>query len=815
MNHGALRALEFDRVVEVVRSFALTPFGDARLADLQPTHELQVVRQAVAQTGEMAVYLVDRPPLPLVVPEGIDASLSALTVAGRALDPLQLRGIADFLASLEQTGQGIRAAGAALPELMGIAAGIAAFGSEVGDIRRAIQPSGEIVDQASPRLRTLRDRLRRHRDRLRSALQSFLRNRDTARYLQDEIVTDRNGRYVLLVKAEHRASIPGIVHGSSTSGSTLFLEPLSTIEINNEVVALEEEEAEEIRRILLALADALRRRGADVHRAIEAGTELDVLQAKAGFKALIAGVAPVPSNDGRLDIRAARHPLLMSAVSARLGGERAGFTDPVPVDIRLEPPTHALVITGPNTGGKTVALKTAGLLALMAQSGLHVPAATAVLPIFRSIFADIGDEQSIAANLSTFSWHVTNIASMDRELGFPALILLDEIGAGTDPAEGSALGAAIIEHFRTRGALVIATTHYDMLKSYASTTEGVTCAAFGFDPESFTPSYRLIYGSPGRSLALEIATRLGLPERIVTAARSLQSAREGQLADHLSKVEAQLQSLERERDEAEDARRRATETEANLARREAELGEREKSLRRKYDDRFDRRLRDARTAVDGVVEDLKRQIAAVVSDPDTRARFAAMTTGDVGTIRSEARQALDRVAADFVGAGDDSSHASTRPAMAATERGLKPGDRVRVGQFGMEGLVRACADRHADVEIHGKRLRVSLDDLTVTRASEHVVPAPVRVTVPNSDAGATDLNVIGCTVDEACARAEKFLDQAVLSEARVVRIIHGHGTGRLRRGIGDLLRAHPLVAGFRAAESAQGGGGVTVVDLKD
>lgn len=813
MNHAALRALEFDRVVEAVRSFALTPFGDARLAGLRPSPDARLVARAIEQTGEMARYLADRPPLTLAAPDGLDASLSALAVAGRALDPLQLRGIADFLASLELTAQGIRTA-TAVPELTGIVAGIGAFGPEIGEIRRVIQPSGEIVDQASPHLQALRDRLRKHRTRLRSALQSFLRNRDTARYLQDEIVTDRNGRYVLLVKAEHRASIPGIVHGSSTSGSTLFLEPLSTIEINNEVVALEEEEAEEIRRILLALANTLRRRAADLRRAIEAGTELDVLQAMAGFKALTGGVAPQPSSDGRLDLRAARHPLLIGVVNARLGGERAGLGEPVPVDIRLEPPTSALVITGPNTGGKTVALKTAGLLALMAQSGLHVPAETAVLPVFRSVFADIGDEQSIGANLSTFSWHVTNIASMDRHLGLPALVLLDEIGAGTDPAEGGALGTAIIEHFRSRGALVIATTHYDMLKSYASTTDGVTCAAFGFDPESFTPSYRLVYGSPGRSLALEIAKRLGLPEGVITAARSLQSAREAQLAAHLAKVDAQLQDLERERHEAETARRRVKETATEVDRREAALREREETLRRKYDDRFDARLRDARTAIDAVVEDLKRQIGALVMDADQTRRFATMTTGDVGAMRADARQALDRVASGFLGDREAPGGTPSRREPSAT-RPPQPGDRVRVAGLGLEGVLRARADGHADVEIHGKRLRVPLDELTVSQASEQVTPPAVRVSVPSSAESATDLNVIGCTVDEACARAEKFLDQAALSEARVVRIIHGHGTGRLRRGIGNLLKTHPLVDGFRSEESAQGGGGVTVVDLKD
>src|SRR5262249_7866126 len=323
-----------------------------------------------------------------------------------------------------------------------------------------------------------------------------LRGKETAKYLQDQVVTERSGRYVLVVKAEHRSAIPGIVHGASTSGASLFLEPLSTVEINNDIVALEEQEAEEIRRILLALTDAFRSRAADMQRTVEAATELDVLQGRARYSDAINGVQPALSTDGAFELQAARHPLLKQAV---------------PVTIKVIPPSTVLLVTGPNTGGKTVALKTAGLLALMAQSGLRIPAADGSrVPVFRSIFADIGDEQSIEASLSTFSAHITNIASMDRALATPALVLLDEVGSGTDPVEGGALGVAVIDHFRSRGATVVATSHYDALKTYASTTDGVVTAAFGFNAETFAPTYELQYGSPGRSLALEIAARLGL-----------------------------------------------------------------------------------------------------------------------------------------------------------------------------------------------------------------------------------------------------------------------------------------------------------------
>ena len=322
------------------------------------------------------------------------------------------------------------------------------------------------------------------------------------------------------------------MHGTSTSGASLFLEPLSTVEINNDIVALEEQEAEEVRRILLALTDAFRQRAGDLARTIDAATELDVLQARARFSESIDGIEPALSTDGAFELQAARHPLVKNAV---------------PVTIKVIPPATVLLVTGPNTGGKTVALKTAGLLALMAQAGLRIPAADGSrVPVFRTLFADIGDEQSIEASLSTFSGHITNIASMDRGLATPALVLLDEVGSGTDPIEGGALGVAIVDHFRRRGATLIATSHYDALKTYASTTEGVTSAAFGFDPDTFAPTYQLMYGTPGRSLALEIAGRLGLNPAVIAAARENLTVREAQLAEHLAKIDRDMRSLEHE-----------------------------------------------------------------------------------------------------------------------------------------------------------------------------------------------------------------------------------------------------------------------------
>src|SRR5215467_8078749 len=523
MQPAALKALEFDRIVEMVRAFALTPMGNERLGRTVPSLHPQKVAQLLAATTETTRYLAANSLFPLRATRDLPQILSALAIEGRALEAARLLDLAVFLESVDEAKSAIRRTPGAFVVLEAATGGAASFKAEIGQVREKIDDSGEVVDGASPELKSIRERLRKQRTRLRGTLESYLRGKETAKYLQDQVVTERNGRYVLVVKAEHRQSIPGIVHGASTSGASLFLEPLSTVEINNDIVALEEQEGEEVRRILLALSNVFRARAADLARTIEAATDLDVLQARARFSESLDGIEPALSTDGVFELQAAKHPLLKNAV---------------PVTVKVIPPATCLLVTGPNTGGKTVALKTAGLFALMAQSGLWIPAAGGSrLPVFRSLFADIGDEQSIDANLSTFSAHVTNIASMDRGLSAPALVLLDEVGSGTDPIEGGALGVAVVDHFRQRGATVIATSHYDALKTYASTTPGVTAAAFGFDAETFAPTYQLSYGSAGRSLAIEIAARLGLNASVIAAARQNLSAREAQLAEHLAKID--------------------------------------------------------------------------------------------------------------------------------------------------------------------------------------------------------------------------------------------------------------------------------------
>ncbi len=818
MTAGGLRALEFDRVVAAVRSFALTTPGAARLDALAPATDPAVVREALAATSETVQYLASNPVFPLRAPEDLETLLGLLHVDGRALEPLRLLALSDYLESVETSAAAVRRAPGELPRLKSLVGGTASFKDEIASVRHAIAPSGDVVDHASPALGSIRDRLRRQRAKLRQTLDAYLRGKDTAKYLQDQIVTERNGRFVLLVKAEHRASLPGLVHGTSASGQTLYLEPLATVEINNEVVALEAEQADEVQRILLALTDAFRVRHEDVARTGQVATELDVLQAKARLAQVTGAVAPALSADGRLELLAARHPLLMRAVVSRYADDVEGLPEvPTPVDITLVPPDTTLLITGPNTGGKTVALKTAGLLALMAQAGLHVPAEPgSSVPVFRSVFADIGDEQSIAASLSTFGWHITNVASMDRDLRLPALVLLDEIGAGTDPVEGGALGVAIVDHFRRRGALVLGTTHYDALKTYAQTTPNVRCAAFAFDPVGFAPTYELIYGSPGRSLALEMAGRLGLNRTIIDKARAGLGTREAQLASQLARMDDDLAQLAEERKAAAREREAMATARAAAEHREEELRAREEAFKRKVSDRVEDRVRAATREIDAVVAALKRQTSALTT---REAGVPRLSTGDHGALKSHAKAAVEAVAAQALG-GDRAQAAAAVATPEVESRPARVGDRVIVPPFGLQGIVKSLADGHADIDVQGKRLRARARDLAVLAApaaKAAVPPNNVRVNidlVPREGVLA-DLNVIGLTVDEAITRAERFLDETLVTDQRTVRVIHGHGTGRLQKAISGFLKSHPLVAGFHTAPTEHGGGGVTVVELKE
>ena len=816
MQSAVYRALEFDRIRESLAREALTPFGRERALALEPSTEPAEVQKRLDQTQEAMAWLKAGGTLSIDAADDLPGVLDALAVAAAPLAPLQLLALARFTDSVETVAKAI-ASDANHRLLDEIASKVTSFARESSAVQRAILPAGDIADDASPALRDIRDALRRQRAKLRSTLEGLTRGRDTAKYLQDQIVTDRNGRYVVVVRSEHRGAIPGIVHGASASGASLYLEPLTTVDLNNDIVALVDREKEEVLRILGALTESFRVRIADLDVMIEAAAAIDELHAKARLATRVGGTAPTLATDGRIEFRDARHPMLrgtglFSTDLDRLGTE-AG---PVPSDLVIVPPTRALVISGPNTGGKTVALKAAGLLALMAQAGLLIPVdASSTFTPFRSIFADIGDEQSIAASLSTFSARVANLVEMDRALELPALILLDEVGSGTDPVEGGALGTAVIDHFRRRGAIVIATTHDDALKSYAATTPKVAAGAFGFDPQTYAPSYRLVYGAPGRSLALEIAERLGMPAGVIADARARRSGRESQLAAHLARVDAELAALERQKRLTEDERAMLTRERNALLEREMRLAEREAVLKKRLDDKLNERLREARAEVDAVVADLKSRAGALAGQAT---RGPVLSTGDVGGLRAQARAALDTIAAS-IESGEPREAQGGRP----FDEPPAAGERVYVTPFG-EAIVRGVSGRHVEVEIRGKRMRVALEDLRSLGAgklgSREARNPPGRdVRHPGTrdpiHLPSAELVVIGATVEDALARAEKFLDTALLADERRLRVVHGHGTGRLRDALRTFFREHALVASVAPAPDNEGGQGATIVELKE
>jgi len=791
----ATRTLEFDRIVDAVTALALTPLGAAVLAELSPATDPKTVVAAQQATSETVRFLERHPLFPLRAGDSLADALEALDVVGRPLDPQQLRMVADFFDSVDQARAGIGRAGDDFPILRALVSTVTSFKSEVSAVREAIDPGGDVLDSASPELKRIRNELKQKRAKLRGTLEQFTRG-SSSKYLQDEVITERNGRFVLMVRAEHRGNVPGIVHGSSTTGATLFLEPSATVEINNDIVELEDREREEIFRILLELTDRFRARPADMTVSRFVASELDVLQAKARYSSRINGIEPEFTIDNSLHLKGARHPML----------ERA-----VPVDVLLDPPNRVLLITGPNTGGKTVALKTAGLFALMAQAGLHVPATVARLPVFRSVFADIGDEQSIEASLSTFSSHISNLVGMDRDLQLPALVLLDEVGTGTDPNEGGALATAIVQHFRQRGALLIATTHFDAVKTWGIGTEGVAVAAFAFDPQNFAPTYKLLYGAPGRSLAIEMAQRLGMPPMVIAAARGYLSDDQKRLQAHLSRLDAQARALESDRMKLERDRRTFNETNAELTRRERALAEREEVFKKRLNERLDERLRQARRDVDAVIDQLREKSDAIAEKASLR---AVVNTGETGSARAEARAEIDRIVEDLRHPAVQKANSGSDPKFDARP---EVGSKVTVGGLGLEGIVLSIDGNRAEIDVRGKRIQAKVKELRVISGPQGPSQAKVRVNVDLTprEGMLSELNVIGMTVDQAIDRVSRFLDDTLVTDLHEVRIVHGHGTGQLRKGLHQFLKGHPLVMKYASAPDNQGGGGATIVELKD
>jgi DNA mismatch repair protein MutS2 len=669
-------------------------------------------------------------------------------------------------------------------------------------IRRAVLPNGEISDDATPELKRIRANMGRTRETVQKTLERILRSRGGE--AGEDYVTLRNERFVIPVRAAERRQVQGLVHAASATGQTVFVEPFETIELNNKIVQLAEDEAVEITRILVELTERLRGNLGPLHFAVETIAELDSVFARARFAREFDCTLPEFNSDALLELKNARHPVL--ADTLRTHGRSI-----VPITLALGGPNAetVLVISGPNTGGKTVALKTVGLAALAAQSGIPVAAEIARLPLVDRVLVDIGDEQSIAADLSTFSAHMLNVRAMLEAATPRSLVLVDELGTGTAPEEGAALAVALLDEFRARGCLTLASTHHDRLKTYASTTPGVLNAAVEFDEVNLRPTYRLMVGLPGGSSGIDIARRLGLPKHIIDRARA-------QLSPQAHEAAGLIAYLHRSRDELEALKREA-------ARAAQDLAEEKKQLLTEWIERQRIRLKELEQQFAQTLEKHEKEAARAieaVKERELRGQIEKQTQRKLVKARGDAREEAN--AATVAHLADSQADLGTAAAPAlkpVAQSDLVPGVRVRVRGLPTPVTLRRRDETSAEIEAGPLRMKVALADITAVIGSD--LPAkpslPRGVTVrtqPPTEPASEEINLIGCTVGEATRRVDKFLDQAALAGTSQVRLIHGHGTGALRRGLAEFLRTHPLVEAIRAEAEDRGGTAITLVELK-
>ena len=678
-------------------------------------------------------------------------------------------------------------------------------------IRRAILPTGEVSDDASPELRRIRASIGRTRETIQKSLERMLRARsgDSG----EDYVTLRNDRFVIPVRASERRQVQGVVHSASATGQTVFVEPFETVEHNNRLVQLGEDEAAEIAKILDELSERLRGQLGPIRGAVETIAELDSIFARARFAREFDCALPqftggdstdaLPANQPTLDLKDARHPVLADTL-------RAHGRTVVPMSLALGGPETVLVISGPNTGGKTVALKTVGIAVLSAQSGIPVAAEMARLPIVDRVLVDIGDEQSIAADLSTFSAHMLNVRAMLEAATPCSLVLVDELGTGTAPEEGAALAVALVDEFRERGCLTLATTHHDRLKTYASTTPGVLNAAVEFDEVNLRPTYRLMVGVPGGSSGIDIARRLGLPEQVIQRARA-------QLSPEAHEAAALIAYLHRSRDELETLKREAV-------RAAQELAEEKKRLQTEWTDRQRVRLKELEQQFTQVIEKHEKETARAieaVKERELRTQLEKQTHRKLVKARGDAREEADAATvAHLAESQADLGIAAAQAAKPVAQSELVPGARVRVRGLPTPVTLRRRDGESAEVEAGPLRMKVALADITAVVGEEtsgkRALPKGVTVrTQPATEPAGEEINLIGCTVEEATRRVDKFLDQAALAGSSQVRIIHGHGTGALRRGLAEFLKTHPLVESIRFEAEDRGGAAITIAELKE
>lgn len=792
MEPQTLTALEFEQVLSLVQGFTLTPVGRRQVAALVPSPEFDEVERRLQEVQELQAQTREEGPGPWRSCPDLDHLWPRLAVPGSILTPDDFNQLLEVLRLASRLRRYLLPLTARRPRL-------AAYGhrlTELPDLSKAIQtaisPHGLIQDQASPELRRLRQELQAARQHLTRRLQQLMNQPGLQEACQDRVISQRNGRLVIPIKSDFKGRIPGIIHDQSQSRATIFLEPLAVVELNNTLNLLANEEKREEERILRALTDKVRAQQELIRRNLDLIGALDVLQAKVRFAAAFQAVVPELTRRGRVRLRQARHPLLVAR-------EKASPSSPptIPIDLELTPAARFLVLSGANTGGKTATLKTLGLLCLMVQSGIPIPAAAdSEVCIFSGIYADIGDTQDLAGDLSTFSAHMKRVGEILTRIQGRSLVLLDELGTATDPTEGSALALAILRALGQAGVYGIVTTHYHLLKAWAAAEPGFANVAVLFDEQTRRPLYRLAYGVAGASNALSIARDLGLPEAILTQAAAYLGEEGLQALQQLANCEATQQRLAAQEELLRQEWAKLEQEKAELARRRQELTQAAEKLRWQQE-------AEVKAAIQAAEADFKDILARLEQGRDSW-----------GRLRQELSQRQRQLQAVVAEPDSQAQVPSFQPEV---------GQQVYIPALGQTGVVTAGANREGRWEVLTGAVKLRLlpqelaeshrESLRPRLFSSRGASAAALAALPAWES--TSLNIIGLRVDEALPLVDRLLDQAVLHGCRQVDIIHGIGTGRLQEAVHQHLRRHPLVQKFHPAPPQQGGRGLTIVELKD
>ncbi|MBR5379415.1 MAG: endonuclease MutS2 [Clostridia bacterium] len=792
MNDKYLRVLEFPKILDMLRLYAVSDMGKEAAGELRPSGDMRRVEKLQAETEEALSVIAYTGGNPMSAFQDIREYLK-LSQVGSMLSMKALLEVAQVLTCLRAVRRALVTEREDTPILTEMASAIATNRMLEEDILAAIISEEEMSDNASPELRDIRRHIRAVNDKVRDKLNAYLRSSAMQKYLSDTIVTVRNGRYVIPVKAEYRQYVPGLVHDQSGSGSTLFIEPMSVVEAGNELKELTLKERREIERILTEFTQRLAPDAPLIAQSIAVMAQLDVIFARAFLAREMKAVPPKLNQNGRIRLKQARHPLI----------------DPdkvVPSDLWIGEDFTTLVITGPNTGGKTVTLKTVGLLTLMAQAGMQVPALFgSELAVFDEVFADIGDEQSIEQSLSTFSSHMTNIVAILKNRTKNSLVLFDELGAGTDPTEGAALAMSILEMLLREGVTTLATTHYSELKAFALSTPGVENASVEFDVNSLRPTYRLLIGVPGKSNAFEISRKLGLTEDIIQSASERLTRDQIRFEDVIANAEYHRQIAEKERKLAEEAH-----LETQRLRAEAE------KARRELEGQRDEMIQKARAQAKSVLTKAQGEAERVISELKKARSAQVLKEHELHELRGVLQEGIDEVS-------DSIQPLSQAPG--EKPKSLKAGDRVMLLRLGTQGTVLTPPDAKGDFSVQAGAIKLKANLSEVTLAAEKPPEDPRKHRyeprrVPSTQIsvsarrGEMECDLRGMTTEEAIAQMELFLDGARLNGIRSVSIIHGKGTGALRSAVQSALKRIPDVASFRLGRYGEGEDGVTIVTLK-